>query len=193
MASYCSVVHYASTQIVCRMACLVSGKQQRGYDGAIDCKCNNTSLALSMQVQSVLVELLLLLLPLWSCSLGCCLGCGVLLTVMPACRWFLQVLPPPAWDVLFREVERRLAARPGAVQHLIVLLPVPIVYPKIPVTETMLGAISSESSCRCRAPLCTSAQLGLCTASTGSPNHGQGPRLTVLCVKLAVFSAEHSH
>lgn len=130
------------------MACLVLGKQQRGYDGAIDCKCNNTSLALSMQVQSVLVELLLLLLllPLWSCSLGCCLGCGVLLTVMPACRWFLQVLPPPAWDVLFREVERRLAARPGAVQHLIVLLPVPIVYPKIPVTETMLGAISSESS-----------------------------------------------
>jgi hypothetical protein len=54
-----------------------------------------------------------------------------------------QVLPPLAWDVLLREVERRLAARPGAVQHLIVLLPVPIVYPKIPVTETMLGAISS--------------------------------------------------
>lgn len=69
----------------------------------------------------------------------CCAG-------MSACA-HLQVLPPQAWDVLFREVERRLAARPGAVQHLIVLLPVPIVYPKIPVSETVLGAISSESSC----------------------------------------------
>jgi hypothetical protein len=58
-------------------------------------------------------------------------------------RTMHQVLPPQAWDVLLREVERRLAARPGAVQHLVVLLPVPIVYPKIPVTETMLSAISS--------------------------------------------------
>lgn len=66
-----------------------------------------------------------------------------------------QVLPPPAWDVLLREVERRLAARPGAVQHLIVLLPVPIVYPKIPVTETMLGAISSMFA---SLPVCTTAK-----------------------------------
>lgn len=33
--------------------------------------------------------------------------------------------------MLLREVEARLAARPGAVQHLLVLLPVPIVYPKV--------------------------------------------------------------
>jgi hypothetical protein len=62
----------------------------------------------------------------------------------------LQVLPPKAWDMVMAEVERRLAVRPGAVQHLVVLLPVPIVYPKIPVTETVLGAISSEQTvCVC--------------------------------------------
>lgn len=59
-------------------------------------------------------------------------------------RTIHQVLPPQAWDTLFREVERRLAASRGAVQHLVVLLPVPIVYPKIPVTETALAAISSR-------------------------------------------------
>lgn len=59
-------------------------------------------------------------------------------------RTIHQVLPPQAWDTLFREVERRLAAGRGAVQHLVVLLPVPIVYPKIPVTETALAAISSR-------------------------------------------------
>jgi len=46
--------------------------------------------------------------------------------------------------MLMREVEGRLAARPGAVQHVIVLLPVPIVYPKIPVTESVLASISSK-------------------------------------------------
>lgn len=41
----------------------------------------------------------------------------------------VQVLPPGGWDMLFGEVTRRLAARPpGTVNHLLVLLPVPIVY-----------------------------------------------------------------
>lgn len=63
-------------------------------------------------------------------------------------RTIHQVLPPQAWDTLFREVERRLAASRGAVQHLVVLLPVPIVYPKIPVTETALAAISNAMASR---------------------------------------------
>jgi len=59
-----------------------------------------------------------------------------------------QVVPPAAWDMLMREVERRVAARPGAVQHVIVLLPVPIVYPKIPVTESVLASISNAMATR---------------------------------------------
>jgi hypothetical protein len=64
----------------------------------------------------------------------------------PLGPYCLQVLPPKAWDLVLSEVEHRLAVRPGAVQHLLVLLPVPIVYPKIPVSETVLGAISSEQA-----------------------------------------------
>lgn len=44
--------------------------------------------------------------------------------------------------MLFNEVTRRLSsAPPGAIQHLMVLLPVPIVYPKIPVSESLLQAL----------------------------------------------------
>eukprot|EP00879_Flechtneria_rotunda_P009341 GHRR01009780.1.p1 GENE.GHRR01009780.1~~GHRR01009780.1.p1 ORF type:complete len:646 (+),score=209.66 GHRR01009780.1:188-2125(+) len=57
-------------------------------------------------------------------------------------RTIHQVLPPPAWDMLLHEVTRRLDARPGAIQHLLVLLPVPIVYPKIPVSESILSSMS---------------------------------------------------
>lgn len=46
--------------------------------------------------------------------------------------------------MLMKEVDRRLAASHGGVKHLVVLLPVPIVYPKIPVTESVLAAISSK-------------------------------------------------
>lgn len=85
-----------------------------------------------------------------------------------------QVLPPAAWDVLLREVERRLAARPGAVQHLIVLLPVPIVYPKIPVTETVLGAISSKHYARVR------PHAHLRAASCSTPTQCPRPSVALL-------------
>lgn len=54
---------------------------------------------------------------------------------------FLQVVPAPGWQLLFDEAARRLAAGRGCIQHLLVLLPVPIVYPKIPVSESLLASL----------------------------------------------------
>lgn len=58
--------------------------------------------------------------------------------------YLLQVVPTASWDMLIADVNSRLAARPGAVQHMLVLLPVPIVYPKIPVSEKALAGIAGE-------------------------------------------------
>jgi hypothetical protein len=45
---------------------------------------------------------------------------------------------------MFDEVNKRLAAAQGSVRHLLVLLPVPIVYPRIPVSEGMLASMSGR-------------------------------------------------
>jgi hypothetical protein len=52
-----------------------------------------------------------------------------------------QVVPAAGWELMFNDVARRLASARGAVQHLLVLLPVPIVYPKIPVSESLLASL----------------------------------------------------
>lgn len=56
-------------------------------------------------------------------------------------RTINQVVPAPGWQLLFDEAARRLAAGRGCIQHLLVLLPVPIVYPKIPVSESLLASL----------------------------------------------------
>jgi hypothetical protein len=50
--------------------------------------------------------------------------------------------------MLLADVTRRVEASQGAVRHLVVLLPVPIVYPKIPASEALLAAVSSELGAR---------------------------------------------
>jgi hypothetical protein len=44
---------------------------------------------------------------------------------------------------MFNELQRRLEANPY-IQHILVVLTVPIVYPKIPLCEGLMGGISSE-------------------------------------------------
>jgi hypothetical protein len=53
-------------------------------------------------------------------------------------------VPPQGWDLLFGEANKRLTAGRGAIQHVLVLLTVPIVYPKIPMSESMLSGLSCE-------------------------------------------------
>eukprot|EP00882_Tetradesmus_deserticola_P007081 GHRQ01007454.1.p1 GENE.GHRQ01007454.1~~GHRQ01007454.1.p1 ORF type:complete len:673 (+),score=308.38 GHRQ01007454.1:542-2560(+) len=55
-----------------------------------------------------------------------------------------QVVPAAGWELMFNDVARRLAAGRGAVSHLLVLLPVPIVYPKIPVSESLLASLQGS-------------------------------------------------
>lgn len=52
-----------------------------------------------------------------------------------------QIIPNGSWEQLFADLHRRLDANP-AVRHLLVVLTVPIVYPKIPFSESVLGGIS---------------------------------------------------
>ena len=44
---------------------------------------------------------------------------------------------------MFSELQRRLERNPY-IQHILVVLTVPIVYPKIPLAEGLMGGISSE-------------------------------------------------
>jgi hypothetical protein len=78
-----------------------------------------------------------------------CVGGGGVDTCAPSlllAAAVVQVLPPAAWDTLFQEVQQRLSARPGAIRHLLVLLPVPIVYPKIPVSESLLHGVAGATA-----------------------------------------------
>jgi len=52
------------------------------------------------------------------------------------------IVPQGGWDLMFNELQRRLERHPY-IQHILVVLTVPIVYPKIPLAEGLMGGISS--------------------------------------------------
>lgn len=86
-------------------------------------------------------------------------------------RLLPQVVPPQGWDLLFGEANKRLTAGRGAIQHVLVLLTVPIVYPKIPLSESMLSTVSCE---------CTGCLRGCQEGGVADHNTGRRTREHVL-------------
>ena len=54
-----------------------------------------------------------------------------------------NVIRPGTWAM----VQQRLAALPASVKHLVVVAPVPIVYPQVPIVESSLEYLTGACAC----------------------------------------------